>query len=72
MAFQEAYKTQVLAKIQEMQDAKQNEPPSADEVNVKDEDVQALVGCSAHQTMQKLPRSVSEHTNASGTTLLHS
>lgn len=43
MAFQEAYKTQILAKIQEIQDARNDEKPWADAVDVSEDDLQALV-----------------------------
>jgi hypothetical protein len=44
LAFQEAYKTQVLAKVQALQDAKKNEKVDETDVEVKDEDVEMLVG----------------------------
>lgn len=43
LAFQEAYKTQVLAKVQEIQDAKKDEKSEDADVDVKDEDLQTFV-----------------------------
>ncbi|KAK9896734.1 hypothetical protein P389DRAFT_196807 [Cystobasidium minutum MCA 4210] len=43
LAFQEAYKTQVLAKVQEIQDAKKDEKSEDADVDVKDEDLQTFI-----------------------------
>lgn len=46
LAFQEAYRSQILAKVQELQDAKKDEKPEESEIDVKEEDLQAFVsGC---------------------------
>lgn len=43
MAFQEAYKTQILAKIQEIQDAKKDEKSEEVEVDISDADLETFV-----------------------------
>lgn len=58
MAFQEAYKTQILAKIQEIQDAKKDEKSEEAEVDASDADLETFVRVFQYTGYRHMPGSL--------------